>query len=145
MFFCRLKNFITMLMALVLAFAVLSVIQLGQVSRFSALDGKRTFYLYSASSQAIIKEEITPLELCFVKGECVTLAYTDREQTLQEILRLYRAEILFEEEVGGTHSYYCKTQNWVQGTRINGVVINLHIAFNKETCAVGAPLIFGGF
>ena len=145
MFFYRLKNFIRLLTALVLAVGVLFMLRLGQVSRFSALDGKRAFYLYSASSQAVIKEEITPFELFFVKGECVTLAYTDKEQTLQEILALYRAEILFEEKAGGTHSYYCSSRNWAQGTRINGVVVNLHIAFNEETCAVGSPLIFGGF
>ena len=145
MFLYRLKNFIWLLLTLVLALVVLFELRLGGVSRFSALDGKRTFYLYSASSQAVIKEEITPWEICFVKGECVTLAYADKKQTLQEILRLYRAEILFEEKAGGTHSYYCQTQNWAQGIRINGVVVNLHIAFNEEVCAVGAPLIFGGF
>lgn len=145
MFFWRLKNFIRMLTALVLAVGVLFALRLGQVSRFSAIDGKRTFYLYSASSQAVIKQKITPLELFFVKGECVTLTYTDQEQTLQEILALYKAEILFEEKAGGTHSYYCNAKSWLQGTRINGVVVNLHIAFSEEACAVGSPLIFGGF
>ncbi len=141
----RLKNFITTILALILSCFLLFAVTLGRVSRFSALDGKRVFYLHSASSQAIVKEEITPLELLWVKGECVTLAYTDQEETLQEILRLYGAEILFEEEIGDTHSYYCRTQSWGDKTRINGVFINLHIAFNNEICAVGAPLIFGGF
>ena len=145
MFLLRLKNFITVVFALILSLFLLFALTMGRGSRFSALDGKRTFYLYSASSQAVVKEEISPLDLLWVKGECVTLAYTDKEQTLQEILQLYHAVILFEEEVSGTHSYYCKTQSWGDGTRINGEVVNLHIAFNKEECAVGAPLIFGGF
>ncbi len=141
----RLKNFITTLLALILALALLFAVTLGRVSRFSALNGKRVFYLYSTSSQALIKEKITLPELLWVKGECVTLAYADKEETLQEILRLYGAEILFEEKIGGTHSYYCRTGRWGDKTRINGVFINLHIAFSGETCAVGAPLIFGGF
>ena len=145
MFVLRLKNFITMVFALLLVVFLLFALAMGRVSRFSALDGKRVFYLYSASSQAVIKEEITPLELFFVKGECVTLAYQSKEETLENILGLYKAEILFEEEVAGTHSYYCRTQSFGGAMKIKGVFVNLHIAFNGETCAVGTPLIFGGF
>lgn len=141
----RLKNFITTVFALLLACFLLFALAMGRVSRFSALDGARVFYLYSASSQAVIKERITPLELFFVKGECVTLAYQNEEESLKEIVKLYNAEILFEEEVAGTRSYYCRTQSFGGATKIKGVFVNLHIAFNGEVCAVGTPLIFGGF
>ena len=145
MFLLRLKNFITTVFALILSIFLLFILTMGGRNRLSLLDGKRTFYLYSASSQAIIKEEITPLELLWVKGESVRFSYTDKEQSLREILRLYRAEVVFEEAVGGVHSYYCRTQEWGQTTKINGVFVNLHIAFREGVCVAGTPLIFGGF
>ena len=145
MLILRLKNFITVLFALLLSFSLLFALKVERVSRFSKLGGERVFYLYSASSQATIKKSLAPHELFFVKGECVTLVCESKEKTLQEILRLYHAEILFEEEVAGTHSYYCQTQSWGDKTRINGVFVNLHIAFREGECSVGAPLIFGGF
>ena len=145
MFILRLKNFITLVFALILSVFLVFALTMGGVNRFSALDGERVFYLYSPSSQAAVKESITPLELLWVRGECVTMPCENKEEKLQEILKLYNAAVIFEEEVGGTHSYYCRTQNWGRATWINGVSINLHIAFNEELCAVGTPLIFGGF
>ena len=141
----RLRNCITTVCALLLSCFLLFILAMGRVSRFSALDGERVFYLYSASSQAVIKENIKPVELFFVKGECVTFTYQNEEECLQEILALYGGEILFEEEVAGTHSYYCRTQSFGGATRIKGAFVNLHIAFNGERCTVGTPLIFGGF
>ena len=145
MFILRLKNFITVVFALMLSLFLVFALTMGGANRFSALDGERVFYLYSASSQAVIKGKITPLELFWVRGECVTMPCQNKEEKLQEILKLYNASVLFEESVGGTHSYYCRTQNWGQTTSINGVGVNLHIAFDGELCVVGAPLIFGGF
>ena len=145
MFVWGLKNLIKTILALALAVVLVFAVTLWRGSRFSALKGERVFYLYSASSQAVIKEKITLTDLFFVKGECVTLPCVDEEKTLQELLRLYKAEILFEEEAGGVHSYYCRTLNWGDKTKINGVFVNLHIAFQEDRCVVGAPLIFGGF
>lgn len=145
MFVWALKNFIKTVLALALAVALVFAVTFFRGSRFSALKGERVFYLYSASSQAVIKEKITLPDLFFIKGECVTLPCADQEETLQRLLRLYKAEILFEEQVGEVHSYYCRTLNWGDKTKINGVFVNLHIAFNEGSCVVGAPLIFGGF
>lgn len=145
MFVCRLKNFIKTALALGLSLAVLMTVRAAQTSRFAQLDGQRSFYLHSPTSQALIKEELCAAELFCVQGESVVFACENREETLAELLALYGAEALFTEEAGGTVSYYCVTPRWLDGVVIEGVFVNLHIAFDGELCAVGSPLIFGGF
>ena len=54
MFILRLKNFITVVFALMLSLFLVFALTMGGANRFSALDGERVFYLYSASSQAVI-------------------------------------------------------------------------------------------
>ena len=145
MFFIRLKNFTVTVLALALSFFVLFVIQGLQISRFSWIEGERSFYLKSPSSQAVIKKQLSLWECFEIKGESVRFLCEDREKTLSEILQSYDAEILFGESADGSISYYCITPQWLDGVHINGKFVNLHIAFNGEYCVVGAPIIFGGF
>lgn len=145
MFLMRLKNFISTSLALLLTLALLFFAQSLSLCRFWNIEGKRSFYLQSLSSQAVIKEKILPWELFSLKGESVTFPCEDREQTLAEILQRYDAKALFEEEAGGSVSYYCITEKWTDGIQIGDEYVNLHIAFNGEYCAVGYPIIFGGF
>ena len=145
MFLMRLKNFISTTLALLLTLVLLVCAQGLRVCRFWDIAGKRCFYLQSKSSQAVIKEEILPWELFLVQGESVTFPCEDREQTLAEILQRYGARVLFEECAGGSISYYCVTINWTDGIQIDGEYVNLHVAFNGGYCAVGYPIIFGGF
>ena len=145
MFFWRLKNFISTVVALILALSFLLSVQSLQISRFAGLEGKRSFYLKSPSSQAVVKESLTPWEFFELEGESILFPCTDREETLLKILQNHGAEILFAESAGGSISYYCRTKKWTDGIKIDGVFVNLHVAFNGEFCAVGAPIIFGGF
>ena len=145
MFYTKLKNFINTLIALFLFALVFFFAQSLQVRCFASLGGRPSFYLYSASSQAMMKEKIEPWEAFFLKGESVVFPYEDRQKTLEKILRTYEAQICFKEEAGGSTSYYCHTLRWTDGIKINGSFINLHIAFQGEYCAVGTPIIFGGF
>lgn len=145
MLFWRFKTFINTVLATVLATSLLIFTQCLQISRFSGLEGKRAFYLKSPSSQAVVKEKITFWEFFKVEGESVSFVCEDREKTLKNILQSYGAAVLFQESAGGSVSYYCLTKKWFDGVEINGVFVNLHIAFNGENCAVGAPIIFGGF
>ena len=146
MFLMRLKNFISTSLALLLTLVLLFFTQSLSLCRFWNIEGKRSFYLQSLSSQAVIKEKILPWELFSLKGESVTFPCEDREQTLAEILQRYDAKALFKEEgAGDSYSYYCFTKKWTDGVILNGQFVNLHIAFNGERCIVGAPMIFGGF
>ena len=145
MFFMRLKNCIATGFALLTAFAVLLCMQSLQVCRFGELEGKRSFYMRSPSSQAMVKESIFPWELFEVEGESVVFPCEDKEKTLENILQKYNASVRFEEQAGGSYSYYCYTSKWTDGIQIGGEYVNLHIAFDGDCCAVGYPIIFGGF
>ncbi len=111
-------------------------------TRLSALEGERSYYLYSPSSQAEIKNGLALWELTEVKGESVTFA-SDGE--IAWILELYSAEVVWIEQAGGVTSYYCHTPKWSEGARVGGRFVNLHIAVGQGRCSVGTPLIFGGF
>ena len=145
MFLMRLKNFISTSLALLLTLALLFLAQSLNLCRFWKIEGKRSFYLHSSSSQAVVKEKIFPWELFSVKGESVTFPCEDRAKTLTEVLQRYGAKVLFEESAGGSTSYYCITEKWADGIQIGGEYVNFHIAFNGKYCAVGYPIIFGGF
>ena len=80
-----------------------------------------------------------------MEGESVVFVCEDREKNLQDILQKYSASVRFEEQAGGSHSYYCYTSKWMDGIQIGGEFVNLHIAFHGDSCAVGTPIIFGGF
>ena len=145
MFFLRLKNCIRTIVAMGIFFSVLFCVACLRCIRFSDIEGERTLYLYSPSSQAVMKGDIAPLDLFFVKGESVSFSCEDRESVLENVLQAYGGEILFEEGAGDSHSYYCFTKKWTDGVILNGQFVNLHIAFNGECCTIGVPMIFGGF
>ena len=115
-------------------------------SKFAQIQGERTFYLDSRSSQALAVSELTWQDLFRVKGESVRFAFSgDTEAKAQALLRQYGAEVLFVEEAGDTLSYYCYTPRFGTGVLVNGVWVNLHLAISAERMALGYPLIFGGF
>lgn len=116
------------------------------VCKLSALSGKRTFYLYSKSSQAIITQKFPLLELHQIKGESVAFAVQENPQTLLEnILKRYDAKVELIEQSGECVSYYCYTKKWSNTLILNGKSVNLHIAIDSRNAVVGTPIIFGGF
>ena len=145
MLFLYCKNFIKTMLALALALIFVVFARMVCASRFSKIEGERTFYLYSASSQAVIKDRLRFTDLFSVKGESVEFACEGEEESLRKLLDLYQAQVLFVEEADGVRSYYCATAKWSDGVFLDGVFVNLHIAFRDSRCVVGAPLIFGGF
>jgi hypothetical protein len=90
-------------------------------------------------------------DLSRIKGESVTFVLPndwsgeDLAGFAEKIATDYRAEIVWVEEIGGVTSYYCHTLNWSDGVTLYGRKINLHIAVSRGRCAVGSPIIFGGF
>jgi len=110
--------------------------------------GERTFYLYSASSQAELRRTVSACELVFVEGESVeyTLAPSaDENEMAREILRTLGGELLFEENVCGVRSYYAYAPDLYDAVGLKGARVNLHIAVKDGKIAVGSPLIFGGY
>ncbi len=111
-------------------------------TRLSALNGTRSYYLYSPSSQAKITENPSFWDLKDLQGESVSFA---SEGDIGWILQKYDGEVALIEEAGGVTSYYCYTPKWRKGVRVGGKFVNLHIAVGQGRCTVGTPIIFGGF
>lgn len=145
--FRTLKNFISKLIALSLALVVSFAVYIGRVCRLDGLEGERVFYLDSASSQGLRKEELSLRDFARIKGESVRFERgEEREEDLvQSIVERYGAEILFQERTAETLSYYCYTKEWDNGIIVNGERVNLHIALSETQCVVGTPIIFDGF
>lgn len=143
MFFLRLKTCMKTVVAAAIALFVFLSFSAFSVCKLSAIEGEKTFFLDSASSQGVRATELSPFQLFRVKGESVCIK-TD-ENTLERILSLYDAKVRFTEKVSGVTSYYCYTEKWSNGIMINGVKINLHIAVGESQTFVGTPIIFGGY
>lgn len=143
----RLKEFIKGLASCCIMAAVLFLLWITTTTRFSAIEGERTFYVGSASSQAQMQPLLQFKDFGQITGESVTFLRGKKtaEEILAQVQSLYDMEVVFTECVGGTTSYYGYTEQWLSGVQINGVFINLHVAIGEELCAIGAPLIFGGF
>ena len=102
------------------------------------------FYMGANSSSLTVRSKNPALDkllLPSVAGESVRYR-GDRKDAL---LKKFRAEVLFEEEVDGVVNYYCHSPLLKKGVLLNGYTVNLHIALSKEQTAAGTPLIFGGF
>ena len=147
MFFYRLKTFFALVLSVVLALLAFCAVKIGGACKFSALDGTRTFYLYSASSQSQQKQSLDFSDLFSIRGESVRFAHDGRlaRELAQEILVRYNATVCFTEEADGVLSVYAYTQSWNNALALGGAAVNLHIAVSKTECVVGSPIIFGGF
>lgn len=152
----RLKNFISVTLATLFCFAFGLAVRTANVTRLGDIKGERTYFLNSASSQALQKNSLTLGELGKVRGECVSVIFSENEGGMyalkdggdalaQEIMAQYSASLLFTESVCGVTSYYAHTPHWSDGVMIKGVLVNLHIAVKEDGFVVGTPLIFGGY
>lgn len=149
-FLSRWKRFCIDFFALFFVTGVFAAILCGSVNKFSDLTGERTFYLYSASSQATVVETLRLKDIPSVKGQSVRFACDLKSEEdflvfAENLAQKYGAEIVKEESVCGITSYYAYTPRWNESVYIYEKTVNLHIAFNGETCVVGYPIVFGGF
>ena len=122
-------------------------VRTGNVCVFSRYIGERAFYLYSASSQATVKNTISLAQIKDIQGESVAIEKPIAEQDafLAQVLKDYNARVLWAETCANTTSYYCYSSRIQGGEIIDGQKVNLHIAFGGERVKLGTPLIFGGF
>jgi hypothetical protein len=112
------------------------------ISAFSM--GEHTYYLYSSSSQAEIKQTLSLDELIFVTGESVVIE-GEPYALADEILWRFGAEVCFTESTGDTLSYYCYSSRLKGGILLNGNKVNLHLALGDGRLVAGTPVIFGGY
>ena len=142
------KTFLSSMRAFMVVGLVTAVFCLLSLEKFNGVLGDRTFYLYSVSSQSLQKEKLFISELFSVTGESVQFAFEGKPKAEAEwLVARFGGRILFTEEVAGVVSYYAYTPNFFDGVTLNGVRVNLHIAFCEETGVgvIGSPIIFGGF
>lgn len=149
MFIHRLKIFLFTVLAVIFSLLIGCGIKVVNLSRLSSLQGDRTFFLDSASSQGLMKKQLSLVDLSRVKGESISF-FIDvndggRYALSEEIIKSFNAKILFIEETAGVTSYYCYTPLWQDGLLIKGQSVNLHVAVSVDRCTVGTPIIFGGF
>ena len=144
MFFWRLKKAVSVIVTAILAVGIFVCARFVNVTKFGGYAGVRAYYLDSATSQGLQKERLLGLECFRVQGESVYVAGAD-EEFVDLVLQEYTATVLWIEEVCDVVSYYCYTPAWHNGVMINGQKVNLHIALSKEGCALGSPIIFGGY
>lgn len=120
------------------------------VSKFADVDGKRSFYVNSASSQAIVKSALCVKDVCRVKGESVSFINEERigtEELAKRFMEKYRATLVEKEDCADVVCYYAYTGEWKEYVLVAGKAVNLHIAVSKdgERVTLGYPIIFGGF
>ena len=149
----RLKGFVCALLAVMIGIGCCILVKASNLTRLSDIEGTRTYFLDSASSQGLQKTTLSLLDMTRVKGECVQtelVAYTDgktlsKEDIAEEITQKYNAEVVFFEEVGGILSCYAYVADWSDGVWLYGKKVNLHVAVGEACLSVGTPIIFGGF
>jgi len=141
------KRFFALVLSCLIALCVFAVARVSAFCKFSAYEGTRTFYLYSASSQGAQTQTLSFWDMNAVRGESVRFACEKGlAQTLAtDIMERYGATLRFTERADGTQSVYAYTEKWQDSVMINGVKVNLHIAFSETEFAIGSPIIFGGF
>ena len=153
-FWYRLKYFLQTILAFALALFVIGALCTARISRFSNIEGERVFYLQSASSQGLRKENLSFVDFPNIRGESVRFMLSERvskEEFVESFAQEYGAEILFTETLADVTSYYGYTTKWTDGIMINGRKINLHIALSMEDdeggtlCVIGSPIIFDGY
>ena len=130
--------------AFTVAAVLLSLASYLRVGSDIPLEGEKTLYLYSASSNCLILtgQTLRPYFKSALKGESVVLS---DPSSVGGFLEGILAELVFEERVGSTVcEYYYSPQISVYKS-INGQKVNIHIAKNPEKTVVGIPLIFGSY
>ncbi|MGN1077904.1 MAG: hypothetical protein ACI4ST_05270 [Candidatus Gallimonas sp.] len=101
------------------------------------------FYLGASSSSLVLPSENPARDKLFLRTAGESVRYEGNRW--EELKIRYRAEVLFTEEAGGVINYYCYSPCFTKSVRIDGYVVNFHVAVSAERTAAGTPLVFGGF
>lgn len=101
------------------------------------------FYLEKSNSSApmIGKGEEWKLFFAPCTGESVRLD----GDLIDEVLSRFQASVLFIEKTDDILHYYCYAPSLGQGLVLKGYTVNLEIAGDGRSTAVGIPLLFGSY
>lgn len=80
--------------------------------------------------------------LCKIRAES---AFFPQKRDICEIIKGYRAHVVFTERVDGITNYYCHSYALPVGIRLKGKSVNLHVAVADYGYTVGYPIIVGGY
>ncbi len=143
------KRFFKVSMAGIFCLLLAVGVKTMNVVKLSSIEGERTYFLDSASSQGLIKKQLGFADLWRVKGECVSFEIDANEGTMfalsTKILREYKAEMQCVERASNVTSLYAYSPLLGENVFVGGKAVNLHIALSSTRCTVGTPIIFGGF
>ena len=142
------KQFFALCAACLVGLIATLSLRLGCVCKLREIDGRRTFFVYAPSSKACVRTSLSISEMLFVTGECVEKECSSVEVAkayAKTIVERYRAVVLFEEEIDGIKCLYAYAEGLGNGVTVYGKRVNLHIAVKNNRCAVGTPMIFGGY
>ena len=139
MWWYQLRGCVKMVLAVTGVMIVLLPVTAANVFSFPFATEKE-LYLYSPSSQATIKRELTLTDVLFLQGESGRV--TD---SLSAVLEKYSASVLFKEEGEGYTAYYCYSPKLNRSIVLDGKIVNLHIVEYDDGLRVGTPIIFGGY
>lgn len=139
--FKRAAKLVAVLLACLAAAGALFVLR--HAPSFAGAARYTLFLGENSSAEAVVFEgDALPLLLSSeVRGESAVF----QGDCAEELLKAYRARVLFIEKAAGTVSYYCHSPLLGEGLLLNGKRVNLHIAAGRGQTAAGTPLLFGGF
>ena len=150
--FRRIYSVIALAAACTVFAAACLALRAGNASKLApyAAAGERTFYLDSASSQGLVKTQLSLTDIKRVRGESVSIKKewkneAEKRAFAEEVFQRYQAEILLVERCAGTVSYYGYSPKILQTEQVAGKTVNLHVAVADSCAGVGIPLIYGGF
>ena len=106
------------------------------------------YYLYSASSQAVICPSVAASGLYSLTGEKAVFRFPSEEmaeESARKLLKAHRATVVAEERVAGVQSVYAYSARLGDGVRLFGKTVNLHIVLSGAIVQVGVPIVFGGY
>lgn len=147
--FFRLFSFLKIIFTLFIC-AIVCVCAVAPTVTAFPFEGQKEYYLYSPSSQSVIKSSLTLSDLPFLRGESIWLdregkSTLECEALVAELLAQYEAEVLKKEEFADGVSYYCYSEKLKKGIILDGVTVNLHLVVKENCIALGTPVIFGGY
>lgn len=99
-------------------------------------------YQADSSSQRVVVEGDVEGYLTAIRSR---VACTVLDVDADEVLRKYKARVVFCESACGVTSLYCFSPSLPCDQRINGERVNLHVAIYKEGVKIGIPIICDGF
>jgi hypothetical protein len=136
------------LFAVAVCLVVFLCVWLSNASALQMLSGTRTFYLYNASSQAFVKNQLTLADIFSVNGESVCIVLpdgADGEVYARMLVKALDMEIVFSETVGETLSLYGFSPRFLTSIQLYGKAVNAHLVVGNGVLIVGTPIIFGGY